>query len=82
MGELRHLKVQFVCPAGELGHTVTESAGGMGYEQAESCTTHNLMRLASKLFCASGGEMRYADYIEKVSCPVCTLGLVQVSCLT
>ncbi|KAL1500497.1 hypothetical protein AB1Y20_013154 [Prymnesium parvum] len=50
---------------GELGHTVTDSASGMGFEQAESCTTHNLMRLAVKLLCASGGEMRYADYLEK-----------------
>ena len=27
-------------PAGELGHTVAETAGGSGFEQAESCTAY------------------------------------------
>lgn len=42
----------------KLGHTVAAGAGGLGYEHAESCTTHNMMRLAGKLLRASGGALR------------------------
>ena len=50
---------------GLLGHTVSDDAGPRAFEHAESCTTHNMVRLASKLLRASGGELRYADFIER-----------------
>ena len=49
----------------ELGHTLGVEAGGMRYEHVETCTTHNMMRLAEMLLRASSGGVRYAEWIER-----------------
>ena len=48
---------------GHLGHTIHQ--GGMRHEHAESCTTHNMVRLVGMLLRASGGALAYADFIER-----------------
>jgi DUF1680 family protein len=37
----------------------------MRHEHAESCTTHNMIRLVGMLLRASGGALAYADFIER-----------------
>ena len=37
----------------------------MRHEHAESCTTHNMVRLVGMLLRASGGALTYADFIER-----------------
>ena len=49
---------------GHLGHTLG-AHGGMRHEHAESCTTHNMVRLVGMLLRASGGALTYADFIER-----------------
>jgi len=48
---------------GQLGHTLAH--GGARHEHAESCTTHNMVRLVGMLLRASGGALAYADFIER-----------------
>ena len=48
---------------GQLGHTLGH--GGMRHEHAESCTTHNMVRLVGMLLRASGGALAYADFVER-----------------
>ena len=49
---------------GHLGHTLG-AHGGMRHEHAESCTTHNMVRLVGMLLRASGGALTYAEFIER-----------------
>ena len=49
---------------GHLGHTLG-GRSGLRHEHAESCTTHNMVRLVGMLLRASGGALVYAAFIER-----------------
>ena len=50
-------------PPGQLGHTL--KSGGARFDHGETCVTHNMVRLVSKLLRASGGAVQHAEYIER-----------------